>query len=58
MDLLSFTTESDGVEHYSYRYWIGAGILLNSIMTYAAEKIIINVITRKADKRLKDKKEF
>ena len=55
-NLLSFETK-DGVEYYSYRYWIALGILLNSILTYAAEKFIVNVITRKADQRLNDKKE-
>ena len=55
-NLLPFETE-DGVEHYSYRYWIALGIVLNSIATYLAEKFIVNVITRKADQRLKDKKE-
>ena len=55
-NLLPFETK-DGVEHYSYRYWIAFGIVLNSIATYLAEKFIVNVITRKADQRLKDKKE-
>ena len=55
-NLLTFETP-DGTEHYSYRYLIAIGILANAVITYAAEKFIINVVTVKADKRLKDKKE-
>lgn len=47
-NLNSFKTE-DGNSHYSYRYWIVLGIVINSIMTYVAEKFIINVVTKRCD---------
>ena len=47
-NLLPFTTE-DGVEHYSYRWWIFAGIVANSIMTYVAEVLIIKYLTKAYD---------
>jgi len=47
-NLNSFKTE-DGTSHYSYRYWIVLGIVLNSILTYVAEKFIINVVTKRCD---------
>jgi len=56
-DLLPFETKN-GTSYYSYKYWIALGILLNSLMTYGAEKLIVNVITRKADASKKLKKEM
>ena len=47
----------DGQTYYSYKAWIGLGILLNSIVTYAAETVIILTLTRKADKMGKLKKQ-
>mmetsp|Transcript_15938 Transcript_15938/g.21617 ORF Transcript_15938/g.21617 Transcript_15938/m.21617 type:complete len:117 (+) Transcript_15938:3476-3826(+) len=55
-NLLAFKDE-DGTDYYGYRYWIFLGIILNSSLTYVAEKLIVNVITRKADQRLQSKKE-
>jgi len=55
--LLPFSTK-DGTSYYSYRYWIALGIVLNSLMTYGAEKLIVNVLTRKADASKKRKKEI
>ncbi len=55
-DLLPFRAE-DGSRYYSYRYWIALGIFLNSVLTYAAEKYIINVVTKKADLKVKNKKQ-
>lgn len=55
-NLLPFE-DKDGEEFYRYRFWIFLGIVLNSVLTYVAEKLIINVLTRKADQRLKNKKE-
>ena len=55
-NLLPFTTE-DGVEHYSYRWWIFAGIVANSIMTYVAEILIIKYLTKAYDQKMKNKKE-
>jgi hypothetical protein len=56
-DLQPFSTE-DGTSYYSYRYWIGLGIVLNSLMTYGAEALIVRVITRKADANKKLKKQM
>ena len=50
-DLQPFTTTT--TSYYSYKYWISAGIVINSVLTYGAEKLIINVLTRKSDRRLK-----
>ena len=46
----------DGTSYYSYKYWIGFGILANSIMTYAVEKLVINVLTRSYDEKMKRKR--
>ena len=48
--------EKDGISYYSFKAWVGLGILLNSILTYAAESLIIHGVTRKADKRNQIKK--
>ena len=55
-DIQPFKTK-DGTTYYSYRYWIALGILLNSICTYVAELLIVNVLTKRADNNLKEKKE-
>ena len=48
--LLPFTT-TDGTSYYNYRAWICIGILLNTLATFTAEKVIIGVVTLKADQR-------
>ena len=48
--------EKDGKSYYSYKAWVGLGILINSILTYLAETCIILGATRKADKRAAMKK--
>jgi len=48
---------TDVQSYYSYRFWIALGVVINAALTYAAEKFILNVVTVKADKRKKDKKE-
>ena len=53
---LPFETQT-GQIFYAYRYFIAVGILLNSILTYAAEKIIIEKVTKAWDRR-KDKKRY
>lgn len=55
-DLLPFVSD-DGTEHYDYKFWIAGGIIVNSVLTYVAEKLIIVVLTRRSDKRLKVRKE-
>ena len=54
-NLLPFT--KDGVEYTSYKFWIFLGVVVNSVATYAAEKLIINVVTRRTDAAKKNKKE-
>lgn len=49
--------KADGKDYYSYRYWIASAIVVNAILTYTAEKLIIEFLTRKADQRQKEKKE-
>ena len=59
-DLQPFTTTADDgtvTSYYSYKFWLGAGIALNSVLTYFSEKLIINVLTKKSDSNLKVKKE-
>ena len=51
-DLEPFKTK-DGTSYYSYKYWLGFGILVNAILTYAAEKLIVNVLTRSYDAKMK-----
>jgi len=53
---LPFVSQNGDV-FYDYRYFIFVGILLNSILTYAAEKIIIEKVTKAWDVR-KDKKRY
>lgn len=48
-NLLPFS--SDGLSFYDYRAWIACGIVLNCLLTYLAEVIIVNQITRRADER-------
>ena len=49
-DLLPFT------DHYDYRAWLAVGILLNAILTFAVEKLVLGTVTEWADKRRKAKK--
>jgi hypothetical protein len=42
--------DSTGKVYYSYRYSIALGILVNSIVTYCAEKLIIEKVTKSFDK--------
>ena len=56
-DLQPFTTE-DGISFYSYRYWVALGVLANGLLTYSAEKYIVNVLTRNADAKKKLRKEL
>jgi cation-transporting ATPase 13A3/4/5 len=53
---LPFVTEA-GVAYYQYRYFIAVGILLNSIITYVAEKFIIEKVTKRFDRR-KERKRY
>ena len=55
-DLQKFVDE-DGTKYYSYKFWIAFGILVNSILTYVAEKVIVVIFTRRSDRRLKVRKE-
>ena len=55
-DLLPFRAE-DGTRYYSYRYGIAFGIFMNSVLTYVAEKYIVNVVTKKSDLKVKNKKQ-
>ena len=55
-DLLPFK-DDDGTEHYDYKFWIAGGIIINSVMTYVAEKLIIVVMTRRSDHKLKVRKQ-
>ena len=56
-DLQPFVTK-DGTKYYGYKFWISLGILLNSILTYLAEKLIVGTLTRKSDHKLKIRKEI
>ena len=55
-DLLPYV-DDDGTEHYDYKFWIAGGIILNSALTYVAEKLIIVVLTRRSDHKLKVRKD-
>jgi len=55
-NILPFVDEDTGESYNNYKAWIALGILLNCILTYAAEKCIITSMTRKADKIGKLKK--
>ena len=53
---MPFQTE-DGTEYYSYRVWIFLGIVVNSIMTYVTEILIIKYLTTSWDKKKTEKKQ-
>ena len=55
--LLPFKDETTGESYYDYRAWIAVGILLNSILTFTAEKMIVGPITEWADQRTERKKQ-
>lgn len=46
---LPFVSQA-GVTYYQYRYFIAVGILINSIVTYVAEKLIIEQVTKRFDR--------
>ena len=48
--------DKDGTDYYSYKYWIGFGIIINSVLTYGAEKCIVNCLTKRYDKKVKRKR--
>lgn len=53
-DVLAF--KSDGHEYISYKAWISLAIVVNSILTYGAEKLIVEKVTKAKDRQvLKDK---
>ena len=54
-DELPFVSK-DGTEYYSYKYWIGLGIVLNSVLTYGAEILSVNVLTKKYEIRSKQRR--
>lgn len=49
-NILPFKTD-DGTSYETYKYKICIGILLNIVLTYLAEKIIVSKLTRKADQQ-------
>lgn len=55
-NLLPFATES--TNYYNYRYMVGIVTFVNCVLTYGAEKFIVNVLTRKADAKKKLTKEL
>ena len=56
-NILPFRAE-DGTSYENYKYVICLGIALNTVLTYAAEKIIVSKLTRKADEKQLEKKEL
>jgi len=56
-DLQPFKTYDPDVSYYDYKVWIGTGILLNSILTYVAEVLIVKYLTKASDNSVKSKKE-
>ena len=49
--------ESDDTSYYNYRWWILASIIINSIVTYAVEKLIVVNLTRRSDQRQAQRKQ-
>lgn len=49
-NLLPFTTP-DGTEHLKYKYWIFLGVVVNGLLTYFAERLIVINVTQKSDAR-------
>lgn len=52
---LPFKSKS-GETYYDYRYLIAVGIVLNSVITYASEKIIVSKVTQRFDRAKETKK--
>ena len=56
-NVLPFIDHQTGETYYGYKAWLGLGIVINSILTYAAETAIILTLTRRADKMGKKTKQ-
>jgi magnesium-transporting ATPase (P-type) len=39
----------DGVSYYGYRFWILAGVVINSVMTIVFEKLFVTRVTKHYD---------
>ena len=48
--------DDSGKTYYEYRYFVFAGILINSAITFIAEKLISRYLTTWYDKKVKTKK--
>ena len=47
----------DGVSFYGYRFWILAGIVVNSVMTLVFEKLLVSQVTKHCDDQAKTKRD-
>ena len=48
--------DDDGNKYYGYKGWMTLAIILNSAMTYGAEKIIVEKVTKGRDRKIQRKK--
>lgn len=55
LPFVDYTTDPSK-SYYNYRYLIAIGIVLNSITTYTAEKLIVEKVTRSFDEKKESKK--
>lgn len=51
-----FYDEDTSTSYYNYRYILVIGIIINSIFTYATEKIIVEKVTKTSDRAWETKK--
>lgn len=51
--LLPFVNETTGETYYSYHYWLALGVVVNSILTYGAEFVIVKVVASKHEAKMR-----
>ena len=49
--------DTSGNSHYQYRYFIFGLVVLNALLTYCIENLIVNKVTKRFDNKLEKKKQ-
>lgn len=49
--------DASGNSHYQYRYFIFGLVVLNALLTYCIENLIVNKVTKRFDNKLEKKKQ-
>lgn len=54
--MLNFV-DAQGNSHYNYRYFLLGVILINSLLTFCIERLIVSKVTKHYDKKAETKKQ-